>query len=67
VTEEKVLIVDNKCHRLQNISSLTVKVVVVNVHNTTIQITIIPDMVIESGFQIWSAKSACCIKFSYLF
>jgi hypothetical protein len=45
----------------------TVKVVIVDVHDTTIQITVIPNMVIELGFQTWSAKPACCIKFSYLF
>jgi hypothetical protein len=50
-----------------DLASSTVKVIVVDVHDTTIQIMVIPDMVIESGFQTWSAKSACCIKFSYLF
>jgi hypothetical protein len=58
--------VDYKCCRLQDTSSSTVKVVVVDVCDTTIQIMVIPDIIIESGFQTWSEKSACCIKFSFV-
>jgi hypothetical protein len=46
-------------------SLLTIKVVIVDVNDTTIQIMVNPNMVIESGFQTWSAKLACCIKLSY--
>jgi hypothetical protein len=52
---------------LQTTKYVFIKVVIVNVHDTTIQITVIPDMAIESGFQTWLAKSACCIKFPHLF